>query len=146
MYRPWTVLLIVVAAVGCYTRRPTSLSPAPQARVRIVLATPTALIVLAPGDSSSRREVAGVLEASGSVLAAAGDTISVRLGELRTIDGAVPNLASCVALVPVHSIASVSERRLDMGRTVLAGAGVLVLASTVAVMVLIVTIVKAAGG
>ena len=114
--------------------------------MRIVLTTPTALVVFASSDSTDRREVAGVLEASGSVLAAAADTISLRLGELRTTNGAVPDMTSRVALVPVQSIASVNERRLDLGRTVLAGAGALLLVSTVAVVILIVTVVRAAGG
>jgi hypothetical protein len=86
-----------------------------------------------------------VLELSGIIAAAAADTIALRLGELRTAAGPVAGTAREVVLVPTAAIASIAERRFQMGQTVGLGLGVVTLAVSVFLVVIIVTLTKAAG-
>lgn len=139
------VLLALLMTAACYRYQPASLSPAAGTRVRLVLRIPTAVVVAAT-PQGERREVAGVLEASGTTLAVAADTISLRLGELRTIGGPVTDVENRIALVPVQSIATVNEKQLDTGRTLLTGAGLVLVGAGVAVIVLVSILIKAASG
>jgi hypothetical protein len=111
----------------------------------VVLKTPTSVVIAELHAEEQRLEVPSVLEATGVIVAAAADTISLRLGELRTISGGVAGVENRVALVPVRSIAAVSEKRLDTGRTLLSGAGLLLVGAGAALIVLVVIVTKAAG-
>jgi hypothetical protein len=139
------VLLAIVMAAACFRYQPASLSPAAGTRVRVVLKTPTSVVIAELHAEGQRLEIPSVLEASGVIVAAAADTISLRLGELRTISGGVAGVENRVALVPVQSIAAVSEKRLDTGRTLLSGAGLLLVGAGAALIVLVVIVTKAAG-
>ena len=137
-------LLAMLIAAACYRYQPASLSPPTGRAVRLVLRTPTAVLVAT--SETERREVASVLEASGTTVAVAADTISLRLGELRTISGTVAEVESRIALIPVTSIATVNEKRLDTSRTLLTGAALLLVGAGVAVIVLVSILIKAASG
>ena len=136
-------LLVMLLAVACFRYQPTNFTPAAGTHVRLVLKTPTAVVIAATAESE-RREVASVLEASGTTIAVAADTISLRLGELRTVSGRVADVENAIVLVPVPSIASVNEKRLDAGRTLLGGAALVVVSAGAVMLALIAVLVKAA--
>jgi hypothetical protein len=81
-----------------------------------------------------------VLEASGAIQAAASDTVALRLGELRTAAGPVPNVTDLVVMLPTARIARIEQRRFQAGTTILAGVGVFTLAAATYVIILIVAI------
>ena len=142
--RPHAVLVILAMLVAaCFRYEPASLSPAAGTQVRLVMKTPTSLVIAATA-SAERREVASVLEASGTTVAVAADTISLRLGELRTVGGRVADVENSIVLVSVQSIATVNEKRLDTGRTLLSGAALVLVGTGAAILVLVSILVKAA--
>ena len=118
----------LISASACYAYRTVAVAPAAGSRVRIVLASETTVATSEPGRDDVRRSHDGVLEAGGRILAASGDTIAVRLGELRTADGAVPDLTDHVALLPTSRIARIEQRRFQAGTTLLTGVGLSTLA------------------
>jgi hypothetical protein len=85
----------------------------------------------------------GVLEAIGTIEAAARDTIALRLGELRTATGSLPDVAGRVALLPTAQIAQIEERRFQAGTTALTGVSLSALALTVYLVLVIAAITKA---
>jgi hypothetical protein len=95
------------------------------------------------GQGAVRQVHPNVLEASGVIQAAAGDTIALRLGELRTASGAVPGVSDHVALLPTAHISHIEQRRFQAGTSVLVGVGALTLATTILMVLLIVDIVHA---
>lgn len=111
--------------------------------MRIVFTTSIVATTLQPGPDSTRRTHPGVLEASGTIQAAASDTIALQLGELRTATGSLPNLSGHIALLPTAQISRIEERRFQAGTTALAGVGVSALALTALVILLIVDITRA---
>ena len=127
---------------ACFAYRPASLAPAPGARVRVVLTSAVEVATAPAGADSAGRTYAGVLEASGTVQAAASDTIALRLGELRTVAGAVPGVEGRVALVPTGRIAKIEEWRFQPGTTALVGVGAATLALTTFLVVVIVAITR----
>lgn len=140
--RALTVLLAAPCA-GCFGYRPSSLTPAPGATARIVLRSPRTIPVAA-GPGEQRRAYAQVLEARGTIVAVSGDTIALRLGELRTETGGIPSVSRDVVLLPAEAIDVVEVRHFQLGRTLGVGLGISVLAFTVLVVALIVTLTKAA--
>ena len=84
-----------------------------------------------------------MLEASGTIEAAAGDTVALRLGELRTAAGALPNVEGRVALLPTDRIAKIEGRRFQAGTTALTGVSLSALALTVYLLFVIAAITKA---
>ena len=136
--------LVVALAAACYAYRTTPVVPVPGARVRLVLLSETAIVTAAPARDGTRGEAAGVLELSGWVVSAASDTVAVRLGELRTAAGALPDVEGRIALVPAARIARIEERRFQAGTTLLAGAGFAVITTGVLMVLLIATLVMAA--
>jgi hypothetical protein len=139
-----TLLGISIAAGACYAYRPVPVAPAAGSRVRIVLTSVALVTVMAPGREDTRRTIPGVLEATGRLEAAASDTVALRLGELRTAAGAVPDVADQVALVPTAQIARIEERRFQAGTTLLAGAGLSLVVFSAFIVLLIVVVVRSA--
>lgn len=137
-------LVTLAVIVGCYAYRSASLPPAPGAEVRVILTTPTAVTSIVPGREGERLLHDGVLEASGVVRAAAADTIALRLGELRTAAGRVRGTDGRVALIPVARVAKIMERRFEAGRTALGGAGLLTLATSAFIILITITLTRAA--
>jgi len=135
-------LLALLLTVGCYSYRTAGQTPGPDARVRILLTAESAIPLQAAGATPDVQE--GVLEASGTVVAASGDTIVLRLGELRGARGAFPGLEGRTALIPVSRVARITERRFDAGRTALGGAGLSLLATATLIVLLVMVLVKAA--
>lgn len=125
---------------ACYAYRPVALAPTPGSRVRIVFKSSIVVTTWHPGSDSTRHTHPGVLEASGTIQAAAGDTIALRLGELRTAAGPVPSISDQVAMLPTAQIARLEERRFQAGTTALAGGAALALAATTFLVVIIVAI------
>lgn len=139
-------LILSVALAGCYGYRPARVAPEPGTRVRLVFIAATT-IRLSPATAEDPPGLyENVLEASGVIEATSRDTIALRLGELRSADGPIAVRAHAVALVPVDRVARVSERHLAAGRTALGGAGMLLLAMTTLIVLLIITVTKAAAG
>ena len=132
----------LLAAGACYAYRPASLAPTPGSRVRIVLAGATEITSLSPGMEGKRLAHAGVLEASGTIEAASGDTIALRLGQLRTAEGSLPGMAGRIALIPTVHVAGVRERRFQAGTTLLGGLGLSLLALSAYIVLLVVAITK----
>jgi hypothetical protein len=142
--RPTGLLLGAWLAVGaCYAYRPAALVPAPGARVRIVFATATIVTTVATAPGSTRHTYPGVLEASGTIQAAASDTVALRVDELRTATGSLRDAAGHVALLPTRQIARIEERRFQAGTTALAGVGVSTLA--LAAFIIVVTVALTQG-
>jgi hypothetical protein len=129
---------------ACYAYRPVAQAPTPGTRVRIVFNSAIAVATRASVESpdSTRRMHLDVLEASGTIQAAAGDTVALQLGELRTAAGSLPNMSGRIALLPTMRIARIEERRFQAGTTVLAGAGVATLALATYLVLLIVVLTK----
>ncbi len=115
------LLAALIATPGCYAYRRATLTPEAGSRVRIVFTSAVAVTTTAGVHP-------GVLEASGTITAAAADTLALRLGELRTAAGPVPDVAGRVALLPTARIARIEQRRFQAGTTALTGIGVLTLA------------------
>lgn len=131
-----------LTASACYAYRPVTLAPTPGAHVRIVFITSIVVATVQLGPDSTRHTHPGVLEASGIIQAAAGDTVALHLGELRTTAGSVPDVSGQVALLPTAAIARIDERRFQAGTTALTGLGAAALALTALVILLTVTITK----
>jgi hypothetical protein len=127
---------------ACYAYRPVALAPTPGSRVRIVFKGSIVVTTWRPGLDSARRTHPGVLEASGTIQAAASDTIALRLGELRTAAGPVASVSDQVAMLPTAQIAHIEERRFQAGTTALAGGATLALAATAFIVVIIVAITR----
>ena len=139
----FSLLAVALMAGACFAYRPVPVAPVAGTRVRIVLTSASDVTTMVPGRAETRRTVAGVLEATGRIEAAAGDTVALRLGELRTAGGAVTDVAEQVALLPSAAIARIEERRFQAWTTLLAGTGFAVLALSMFVVFLIFTLVKA---
>jgi hypothetical protein len=127
---------------ACFAYRPVALAPAPGAHVRIVFTSSIAVATFQLGPDSTRHVYSGVLEASGTIEAAATDTVALHLGELRTAAGAVPDVSGQVALLPSAQIARIEERRFQAGTTALAGIGAAALSLTALLVLLIAAITK----
>lgn len=139
-----TLLGISIAAGACYAYRPVPVAPATGTRVRIVLTSAMSVTAMAPGREDTRRAIPGVLEATGRIEAVAADTVALRLGELRTAAGAVPDVADQVAFVPTARIARIEERRFQAGTTLLAGAGLSLIVFSTFIVLLIIVVVRSA--
>jgi hypothetical protein len=140
------VLCLGLVAVGCYAYRPASRTPQPEAQVRIVFVSASAIAVRTSPTDSVPRICPGVLEATGRVVASAADTVVLRLGTLRTSGGEIAGVADRLAFIPNDRVASISERRFESGRTALTGLGVLTLTASSLIIVLIVVLTRAASG
>lgn len=138
---PRRALLAALITTGaCFAYRPVALAPEPGSRVRIVFTSAIAVTTYAGGREQAYQVYPGVLEASGAIQAAASDTVALRLGELRTAAGPVPNITDLVAMLPTARIARIEQRRFQAGTTILAGVGVFTLAAATYVIILIVAI------
>lgn len=135
-------LLALFLTGACYAYRPAALAPAPRAHVRVVFTTALVLTTLPVGPDSLRRTYQGVLEARGTIQAAAGDSVALLLDELRTAQGSVAHVTGQVTLLPAARIARVEERRFQAGTTALAGLGVASLALAAYLLVVITAITK----
>jgi len=135
--------LLVGLSTGCFRYEPGSVTPDPGSHIRLVLVTASTIPVLA--DTSGHALVVdGVLELKGVLIAAAGDTQVVRLGELRTASGPVGHMKGRLAKVATASIARVTERRFDATRTALGGAGAALLATAALLMAFVIVLVHVA--
>ncbi len=131
-----------LTTTACYAYRPVALAPTPGSRVRIVFTSAIVVTTLQLGPDSTRRTHPGVLEASGTIQAAASDTVALHLGDLRTAAGSVPDVVGQIALLPTAQIARIEERRFQAGTTILAGAGLSTLALATYIILLIVALTK----
>lgn len=129
-----------LACGACYAYRPAAVVPAPGAHVRIIFFTAT--VVTTAGPDSTRHTYAGVFEASGTITAAASDTVALHVDELRTAAGAIGDAAGQVALLPTRQIARIEERRFQAGTTALAGVGASTLALAAFIIAVTVAITK----
>ena len=135
-------LLAVFTAAGCYAYRAVALAPAPQSPVRIVFTSALVLSTVSVGRDSTRHTYPGVMEVSGMIRAAAGDSVALLLDEVRTAQGSVADVAGQTAVVPTEQIARIEERRFQAGTTALAGLGAVTLATAAFIVVLIAAITK----
>ena len=131
-----------LTASACYAYRPVELAPTPGSRVRIVFKSSIVVTTWQPGADSTRHTYPGVLEASGTIQAAASDTIALRLGELRTAAGPISSISDQVAMLPTAQIVRLEERRFQAGTTALAGGAALALATTTFLVVIIIAITR----
>ena len=129
-------------AGGCYAYRPVTVVPAPESRVRVVFDRSIDVTTVPAVSDSARTTYPAVLEASGTIVAATGDTVALRLGELRTTVGMVSGVSGRVALLPAERIARIDERRFQAGTTFLGGLGLSLLAVGVFVVVITVALVR----
>ena len=129
-------------AGGCYAYRQVMVVPAPEARVRVVLDRSTDVTTMPADRDSARTTYPDVLEANGTVVAATGDTIALRLGELRSITGKFPGTSGRTALVPAKRVVRIEERKFQAGTTFLGGLGLSLLAVGAFVVVITVALVR----
>jgi hypothetical protein len=141
---PGTLLAALYATGACYAYQPTATAPEAGSRVRVVFASATPVTTYPASGEPTPQVYPGVLEATGAILAAASDTVVLRLGELRTASGRLPNLTGHLAALPTARIALFEDRRFQAGRTALTAVGALGLAATTYVILLIVAVVHAA--
>jgi hypothetical protein len=111
----------------------------------VVFTTAITVTTSAGGRENAHGAYSGVLEASGTIQAAASDTVALRLGELRTAAGPVPYVSGQVAMLPTAQIAHMEQRRFQAGTSIVAGATVLLIAGTASIVLLIVTLTRAGG-
>ena len=129
-------------AGGCYAYRQVAVVPAPESRVRVVFDRSIDVTTVPAVSDSARTTYPGVLEASGTIVAATRDTVALRLGELRTVAGKVPGVTGQTALVPAERIVRVDERKFQAGTTFLGGLGLSLLAVGAFVVVITVALVR----
>lgn len=129
------LLVLLLAGPACYRHLSVGTSPAPGADVRVVLVSSMEIVTV--GTAGARTTHVGVLEASGRVSAAAGDTLALRLGELRGVTRVIVADQGETALLPVSAIARVEQRRFSAGNTVVAGLGVVTLLTAAALLLII---------
>ncbi len=120
----------VLVTVGCYTYRPVARQGAPGAEVRIVLRSAAVVVTVGEGGDGTRRSYPDVVEVRGTIRTG-GDTLSIRLGDLRTAAGSVPDVSGPIALLPAAEIGEIRERRLQGGRTLLAVGGLALIIATI---------------
>lgn len=130
------------ASAACFAYRPVGLAPTPGSQVRIVFTSAITVTTLGSGSDSTRRAYPGVLEANGTIRAAARDTVALRLGELRTARSTLPDVSGQVALLPTAQIARIEERRFQAGTTVLVSVGVAVLALTTFIVIVTAALIR----
>ncbi len=116
----------ILVTGACFAYRPVAPAPTPGGEERIVLRTAVAVATVVDGGDGARRSYPDVMEVRGTVRGV-GDTLAIRLGELRTAAGPVPGVSGRIALLPATSIAEIRERRVQVGRTLLAVGGVALL-------------------
>jgi hypothetical protein len=131
-----------LASGACYSYKPVSVAPSPGSRVRIVFSGAIDVATFQPGRDSTRRTQPGVLEAGGTIQAAAADTVALNLGELRTAAGPLPGMSGQVALLPAARIARIEERRFQALSTALTGVGLAALALTAFLTIVIVAMTR----
>lgn len=129
----------LVVVPGCFQYRPVGAPPS-GAAVRVVLTS--AMEVTTVGMGGTRQVHAGVFEVSGTVAAAAADTLAITLGELRAATGVLPVAPGRTALVPTLAIARIEQRKFEAGRTALAGLGALTILTTVMIVLIIRALVQ----
>lgn len=122
----------VVAAAACFAYRPVAAPPAPGAHVRIVLRSASTVETVPDAGNGAPRSYPDVVEVHGTVRGV-GDTLAIRLGELRTATGSVPGVSARIALVPAAAIGEQRERRFQTGRTLLLAGGLALLVETIAI-------------
>ena len=132
----------LVTTGACFAYRSVAAAPAPGARVRIVFAGAIPITVLSPAPAGTRLTHPAVLEATGTIQAAAADTLALRLGELRTAAGPVPDLSGYVALLPTAQIARIEERKFQPVTTILTAGGVAAVALTAFLVVVLAAMMK----
>ena len=139
------VVAASTVSFACYGYQSVKTAPSPGADVRLTLKSASTIFTSASTPSASPNErVAreGVFEVSGTLMAASGDTLVVRLGTLSTSRGAIGGVSNHVALIPADRIASIQERRFQAGLTLLGGVGLVFVATAVLLTILIVALTK----
>jgi hypothetical protein len=142
---PCTVGRAVLAgllAAGCYAYRAVPTTPVPTSAVRVVFKTAQVLTTIPLAPDTLPRIYAGVLEASGVIEAGAGDSLAIRLGELRGATGSVGDVDGQVVMIAAAQVERFEERRFQAGTTALAGFGAAALALTALLVVTIAAIVR----
>lgn len=122
MSRRLVPLAALFSVTACYGFRPVETTPRPGSRVRVALLSASSITTI--GAAGVRDSSVGVLELSGTIEAAAADTVSIRLGELRTATGPLPTVVGTLALLPTVRVARIEERKIQPGRSAAAGIGI----------------------
>lgn len=131
-----------LSAAGCYTYREVPRTPIPTSAVRVVFKASQVLTTLPLAPDTIRHTYRGILEASGVVNAAAGDSLALRLGELRVATGSVGDVEGQVVMIATDAVARFEERRFQAGTTALAGVGAAALAMTALLVLTIAAIAR----
>lgn len=134
--------LAALTGGGCYAYRQVPTTPVPTSQVRVVLRTARTLSTVPLPPDTVRRTYGGILEAGGVIQAAAGDSLSLRLGELRSATGPVEAVDGQVVMIATADIERLEERRFQAGGTALAGLGAAAVAMTVFFVVTIAAIIR----
>ena len=142
MWAGWRLACIAGLVSGCYAYRQVPLAPAPTSQVRVVLRSPQPVTTVSGTRDSASHTYEGVLEMRGVIEAASADTMSVRLGELRTATGPVDSVSGRLALVATSQVARLEERRFQAGATALGGLGIAALTISTMVILTILAIVR----
>ena len=138
---PATALAGLLVA-GCYAYREVPKTPVPASVVRVVFRTARTLSTVPVPPDTVRRVYAGILEASGVIQAAAGDSLALRLGEVRAATGPVGDADGQVVMIATADVERIEERRFQSGTTALAGIGAAAVALTVFFVVIISAITR----
>ena len=142
---PVTALAAGLAALlagGCYAYREVPKTPVPTSLVRVVFRTRQNLSSVPIPPDTVRNTYDAILEASGVIEAAAGDSLALRLGELRGAGGSVGDVDGQVVMIATAEVERFEERRFQAGTTVLAGIGAAAVAMTVLLVVTISAITR----
>lgn len=140
--RRLTLGALVPLALACHSYRPlTSSHVAPDAKLRITFAEPRD-VRLDP-DGARADTLHSVWRLEGRLRAVAADTVRIDVDEAYDSRGNSLPAAGQAAIV-LDSNTRVEQRTLSAGKTLATGAGVVLLLSTIAIVLLITTLVKAA--
>ena len=135
------LVLAFLSGAACYSYRPQSPAPA-DASVRVRLNAPSAVATLSePGDSLPR-VCPDALEVQGILMAAAPDTLFVRIREIRGPRGELEGWAGRVAAIPVALTDRVDTRQVSVVRTALLGVAAFGVAGTAYIMALVLAMIS----
>lgn len=134
--------LAALLAGGCYAYREVPKSPVPASEVRVVFRTARTLSTVPVPPDTARHIYPGILEASGVIQAAAGDSLALRLGALRTATGPVGDADGAVVMIATADVERFEERRFQAGATALAGLGAAAIAMTAVFVITLSAIIR----
>jgi hypothetical protein len=132
---------LLLLAAACLTYRPLTAPRSAEGKLRITFVVPHD--VRLDRESATSDTLRDVWRLEGHLRAIVADTLRVAIDDAYDSRGKKLAAAGQTAIVPIEGTI-IEERRMNTGMTLAAGAGLVLLLSTAAIVLLIATLVKAA--